>query len=346
MSSINDYIVSPYINNRISLSACGQGNSDTLEQFNVSTYTSGNPNQIGFCIQATLTPPLSTALPQDVKQTTIWVDALTSNVPFTIDTLDLNLSPVSTIVNVNDTILMDKSLSIQRKTTISAGSIEVRDTINDPYFGDPINTTITPNLIQFQNGNSNNQTASMNVSGVNLFNSDSGFVNDITVSNITIQDLGGSQINNISRLGLTIGDAALGLTNTIDAGSITTNNWSITTPGEASFSTLTVDSIALVTTLSLIGTTLNIPLGGHAIDKSWAITLNNNVTVLNPTTGINGGTYKIWLTVGVNPRTFTKACGVVNDLLGDTLMAANSIWLIEIFRRSAGNYRARFSNFT
>ena len=74
--------------------------------------------------------------------------------------------------------------------------------------------------------------------------------------------------------------------------------------------------------------------------------MNNNITVLNPTTGINGGVYKLWLTVGGTPRTFTKGCGVINNLLGDTLMAANSIWLIEIYRRSSGTYRAIFTNFT
>jgi len=112
------------------------------------------------------------------------------------------------------------------------------------------------------------------------------------------------------------------------------------------FNTLTVNSISTVTTISLTGTVLNIPLGGHAIDKSWAITINANVTSLVPTAGVNGGVYKLWLTVGATPRTFTKACGVINDLLGDTLMSAGSIWLITIYKRSATLYRATFDNFT
>ena len=130
------------------------------------------------------------------------------------------------------------------------------------------------------------------------------------------------------------------------AGAITATNWSIDNTGLGIFDTLTVNSISLVTTLSLTGTTLNIPLGGHAIDKSWAITINANVTSLVPTAGVNGGVYKLWLTVGATPRTFTKACGVINNLLGDTVMAGGSIWLITIYKRSASTYRAEFINFT
>jgi hypothetical protein len=120
----------------------------------------------------------------------------------------------------------------------------------------------------------------------------------------------------------------------------------ITTTGVVSAGNLTVSSISNVSTLTLSGTTLNINLDGYAISGSYQITINNNVVVLNPTLGITGGVYKLWLTVGATPRIFTKACGVINNLAGDTLMSAGSIWLIEIYKRSAGAYRAILVNLT
>jgi len=86
MSSVDAYFVSPLINNRAGYSACGVGSIDELEAFKVSSYTSGAPRLVGHTVQATLTPPLSTALPQDIQSATLWVDALTSvNCGFVLD---------------------------------------------------------------------------------------------------------------------------------------------------------------------------------------------------------------------------------------------------------------------
>jgi len=86
MSSVDAYFVSPLINNRAGYSACGVGSIDELEAFKVSSYTSGAPRLVGHTVMATLTPPLSTALPQDIQSATLWVDALTSvNCGFVLD---------------------------------------------------------------------------------------------------------------------------------------------------------------------------------------------------------------------------------------------------------------------
>jgi hypothetical protein len=341
--SINNFTISPDTQNRQSNTACGLQNVSSGLNFNVSCLTSGNPDTVGFAIQGGVAGGLLTG-PLDTMR--LWIDDLATTSDFNIrPTGDLNLSPVTTIINVNDTLLLDETDTINKKTTISAGSNKVEDTINGPL-GDPIYTEITPNLIYFQNGNGTDQSTSVGVNNINLTNNDAGFFTDIGVSSITISDTSATQLNTITNSSIQLQDSNLGFNNNIDASSITCTNWSIDSTGLGTFTTLTVDSIALVTTLSLTGTTLNIPLGGHAIDKSWAITINNNVTVLNPTTGITGGVYKLWLTVGSTPRTFSKACGVVNNLLGDTLMAANSIWLIEIYKRSSSTYRAIFTNFT
>jgi len=241
--SIGPYTISPFINNRQLNTACGLGNHDTENTFLVSSYTSGNPSEVGLCIQGAGGAALDSGAPIDTTQ--LWIDFLKSSVNFTIDTPQL---------------------------------------------------TINNNL-------------SMNGT----------FTNE---------------------------DSILGTITEMIAGAITATNWTIDTTGLGTFNTLTVNSISTVTTLSLSGTVLNIPLGAHAIDKSWTITINNNVTSLVPTAGVIGGVYKLWLTVGATPRTFTKACGVINDLLGDTLMVAGSIWLITIYKRSAATYRATFDNFT
>ena len=86
MSSIAEYFVSPLINNRAGYSACGVGSIDEREAFKVSSYTSGAPRLVGHTVQATLTSPLSTALPEDIQSATLWVDALTTvNCGFVLD---------------------------------------------------------------------------------------------------------------------------------------------------------------------------------------------------------------------------------------------------------------------
>jgi len=254
---------------------------------------------------------------------------------------------VPSTVGINPSVgsIITEDAAIYRKTTIQPSSIEVRDTTNDPL-GDPINTVITPDLIQFQNGNGSYQTSSMSTHNINFTNNTTGLFTEISTSSITMSDNASIQLNTITNTSILLQDTNLGKSTNINAGSIVADTWSIDNTGLGTFDTLTVNSISTVTVLSLAGTTLTIALSLHAIDKSWSVTLNSNCTILAPLAGVNGGVYKIWLTVGALPRTFTKACGVINNLLGDTLMAAGSVWLITIYRRAASTYRATFDNFT
>ena len=337
--SIGPYTISPFINNRQLNTACGLGNHDTENTFLVSSYTSGDPATVGLCVQGAGGADLDSGAPIDITQ--LWIDFLKSSVNFTIDTPQLT---------INNNVLMTGSLitedvGINRKITIQPSGIEVRDTSNDP-FGDPILVGILPSGITMQNGNGNNQTASMSVNNINLTNTDTGFINDINVDGIAMQDTGSTQITRVSNTHINVTDTNLGLSTDTTAGTINATNWSIDTTGMGTFDTLTVNSISTVTAATLFGTTLSLDLDGHAICGSWTVTMNVNVTILNPSSGVDGGVYKLWLTVGPISRTFTKACGVINNLLGDTLMAAGSIWLIEIYKQSSGVYRANFTNFT
>jgi len=278
----------------------------------------------------------------------LWIDDLATTSAFNIrPTLDLNLSPISTIVNINDTILMDKSDTIQRKATISAGSIEVRDTVNDPFFGDPINTTITPNLIQFQNGNGGNQVSSMNVSNINLTNLDSGDTNDITVDNITIQDTSGIQINNISKTGIHLYDTNLGFNNMIDASSITTSSWSIDTLGKGLFSSLYISSWTTTVNQGIASGVLTLNFNSQQ-NKTFRVSMGQNITSLVLNNHITNSVYKVYLTVqSSGPYTFSKPTGgnIYTNLAGLTLMGANSVWLINI-TDTGTNIICDFVNYT
>ena len=100
--NISNYIVSPIINNRVCVSACGQGNIDSKQQFCVSTYTSGDDANVGFCIQATTTPPLDTST--SIQKLLLWLDNLTTNCPFTIS-CPTSLTLTSPYTSLNGSLL-------------------------------------------------------------------------------------------------------------------------------------------------------------------------------------------------------------------------------------------------
>ncbi len=337
--SIGPYTISPFINNRQLNTACGLGNHDTENTFLVSSYTSGDPSTVGLCVQGANGADLDSGATIDKSQ--LWIDFLKSSVNFTIDTPQLT---------VNNNLLMTGSLitedvGIFKKTTVQPSSVEVRDTSNDP-FGDPIYTIVQPNNISMQNGNGSHETLSLTVGNINLTNENSGFSNNIEPSRILIQDIGSTIISRITNVSMDLSNSITSLSASLTAGAITATNWSIDTTGLGIFDTITINSISDVTGATLTATVINIGLDGHAICGSWTVNMNTNVTSLNVTSGINGGVYKLWLTVGSISRTFSKACGVINNLLGDTLMIAGSVWLITIYKRSSGTYRATFDNFT
>jgi len=95
--NISNYTVSPKVNNRVCVSACGQGNIDSQQQFCVSTYTSGDASDVGFCIQATTTPPLDTST--SIQKLLLWLDSLTTNCPFTLTSPSLTLTSPYTSIN-------------------------------------------------------------------------------------------------------------------------------------------------------------------------------------------------------------------------------------------------------
>jgi hypothetical protein len=284
--------------------------------------------------------------------TSLFIDSITSPMSYVPSTGTLTVPSISSqLIDVGDVEILPTSITVSdtsgnlKNTSITPYQIEVRDEINGPL-GDPVITQISPGQIYMENQNNTQETLTISVPVINLTNTNTGFVNDITPSGITIQDTAANNVGSFSNLDVSISDTVLGLSTVMSAGAITATNWLVDATGKATLDTLTVNSIALVTTLSLTGTTLNINLGSFAISNSYTITINNNVTTLVPTNGISGGVYKLWLTVGATPRTFSKACGVINNLLGDTVMAAGSIWLIEIYRRASSTYRAVFTNFT
>ena len=102
--SITSYATSPRFDNRVSLTACGQGQSDQLRQFNVSTYTSGVQDQIGFCIRATLTNTPIDQYDTTASQMTLWLNNLTCNIPFTLS-CPTSLTLTSPYTSINGSLL-------------------------------------------------------------------------------------------------------------------------------------------------------------------------------------------------------------------------------------------------
>ena len=100
--SITSFLTSTRFDNRVSLTACGQGQSDQLRQFNVSTYTSGVQDQIGFCIRATLTNAPLDMYDATAYQMTLWLNNLTCNIPFTMKCPSLTLT--SPYVSINGSL--------------------------------------------------------------------------------------------------------------------------------------------------------------------------------------------------------------------------------------------------
>ena len=342
--SINNFTISPDTQNRQSNTACGLQNISSGLSFNVSCLTSGDPDTVGFCIQGGQNGGLLTG-PLDKMR--LWIDDLATSSAFNIrPTLDLNLSPVTKIINVNDTMILNNP-RINRKITIQPAGIEVRDTSNDP-FGDPILVGIIPSGITMQNGNGSNQTSSMTTSAINFTNSDSGFINDIAVSSVTIQDTAGSQIGTMTNTLFSIYDNVLNFSNVIDASSITSTNWSITTLGQGIFSSLYVSSWT---------TSVNQGIGGGGIltlnfnsqqNKTFKVNMNQNITSLVLTGHVTNSVYKVYLTVAnTGSYTFAKPTGgnIYTNLSGLTSMAANSVWLINI-TDTGTNIICDFINYT
>ncbi len=206
MSSIGSYTVSPFINNRINYSACGIGSVDSLEQFCVSTYTSGDVNSVGLSVQATHTPPLSSASPIDVTRSTLWTDALTTtNCPFTIDSAQtLTLQSQTNDIQLKGTLSSIDTVGLT-SVSITPSFVLVANEQNLP-FGDPIYSNIAPNSISMQNGNGSNQTLTMNSTLISL-------TSDIVSNTLNIDAASISATNNLTLLSSGLGNINLNAQN-------------------------------------------------------------------------------------------------------------------------------------
>jgi len=100
--SITNYNISNSTNNRQIVSSDGIGCVNSASTFCISTYTSGNTGLIGFSIQgaggaSSISGYTGTQYPQ---QMTLWLDNLTTNTDFTLQTTSSNLN-LSSAVSIN-----------------------------------------------------------------------------------------------------------------------------------------------------------------------------------------------------------------------------------------------------
>jgi len=80
-NDISNFSISPAINNRAQYNACGVGATDTLSQFNLGMYTSGELKTAGFSLQGA--NGLNINL-NPVKTTRLWINELSSEVSFKV----------------------------------------------------------------------------------------------------------------------------------------------------------------------------------------------------------------------------------------------------------------------
>ena len=170
--SITSYATSPRFDNRVSLTACGQGQSDQLRQFNVSTYTSGVQDQIGFCIRATLTNTPIDQYDTTASQMTLWLNNLTCNIPFTLS-CPTSLTLTSPYTSINGSLLNKVFINTTSAYTIPdthQGNYLISNTTSE-------NSSITlPLITSFDDGytltirnvGSPIRTSTLNCSGTNL----------------------------------------------------------------------------------------------------------------------------------------------------------------------------------
>jgi len=166
---ISNYTISPKINNRVCISACGQGNIDSQQQLCISTYTSGDTNDIGFCIKATTTPPLDTA--SIIQRLTLWLDNLTSNCPFKIvcpTMLSLQSSHIYTNGSMINKVFTNTNSSYTIPDT-NQGNFLINNTLTSTTITLPLLTTLSDGYtLSIRNVGSPILTTTLNCSGTNL----------------------------------------------------------------------------------------------------------------------------------------------------------------------------------
>jgi len=80
-NDISNFSISPAINNRAQYNACGVGATDTLSQFNLGMYTSGELGTAGFSLQGSNGLDINL---NPVKTTRLWINELSSEVSFKV----------------------------------------------------------------------------------------------------------------------------------------------------------------------------------------------------------------------------------------------------------------------
>ena len=88
-NDISNFSISPAINNRTQYNACGAGAIDSLSQFNLGMYTSGPTNTAGFSLQGSNGADINS---NPVVTTRLWINELSAEVPFIINTPQLTIN--------------------------------------------------------------------------------------------------------------------------------------------------------------------------------------------------------------------------------------------------------------
>ena len=98
-NDISNFSISPAINNRSQYNACGVGATDTLSQFNLGMYTSGELKTAGFSLQGANGLDINL---NPVKTTRLWINELSSEVSFKVKSDEiLTLESLTDDIQIN-----------------------------------------------------------------------------------------------------------------------------------------------------------------------------------------------------------------------------------------------------
>jgi len=230
--SINDFTISPFINNRQHNMACGLGNIDEYQTFNISSFTSGVPATIGLCIQGGVGGgPLS----GPINRMRLWLNHLFSDVDFSIDTPKLVVSGFSQFINpatFENAVQMNNTLTVEGSTLLN-GFVQLSSDVNiygittlnnDLNISDGIFNMVSGgvNLLTISTTNAEFYDSNIHSNGLatlgNVYNVSSATIhNKSIVSNAVTINFGGNQTDSYT-ISMTSNITSLILSNGVNNG--------------------------------------------------------------------------------------------------------------------------------
>jgi hypothetical protein len=181
--------------------------------------------------------------------------------------------------------------------------------------------------------NSITSSAGLLINGLTTFSEHASFYSTVTIESTT-------QING----SLTVEGQLITNTGLIDTG--TTEMTTVYINESLTTSTLTVDSISVITPIIQTTNIITLDFGLYAIGQSWSLLMNGNINTFEFSGGVVGGIYKIWLTNDSTHHILFKANSIINTMGGNIHVGSNAVFLLEVYKYTSTLFRMKVTDFT